>query len=105
MRTRWHLGFRWRDPVFDEYGIVQKDIVEQTSDECLQDGKVRRIIHKAVVEVNQAGTTAAAETANILCVPVSAPHFVFMDRPFLFLIMSSSDLVCFAGICARPSIE
>ena len=66
---------------------------------------VKSIIHKAVVEVNETGTAAAAATA-IRKGKKSArrpePKYAHMDRPFLFLIMSSSDLVCFAGICARP---
>ena len=81
---------------------------EKMSDECLQSGQkmfVSRIIHKAMIEVNETGTTAAAATASRvqrLCARIPSPEYVRVDRPFLFLVMSSSDLVCFAGICARP---
>ena len=67
---------------------------------------VTSIIHKAVIEVDETGTTAAAAAATAVRKTVrrlsKREKCVSMDRPFLFLIMSSSDLVCFAGICARP---
>ena len=67
---------------------------------------VARIIHKVMIEVNETGTTAAAATVCEIFTKCGKlgpePKFVLVDRPFIFLIMSSSDLVCFAGICAQP---
>ena len=83
-------------------------IAEQMPDKCLQSGRkifVRKIIHKAMIEVNETGTIAAAATGCVFqlhCMPYPPPEYMRVDRPFLFLVMSSSDLVCFAGICARP---
>jgi serpin B len=65
------------------------------------------VAHKAVVEVEERGTTAAAVTAvNVSkrTVPVP-PELVFFkaDRPFLFLIRDrQSDSVLFLGRLAAP---
>lgn len=64
---------------------------------------VSAIIHKAVIEVDERGTAASRGTVLIDKFSMLIPcHFVKLDRPFCFLIMSSSNTVCFAGICADP---
>lgn len=66
---------------------------------------VGSIIHKAAIEVDEKGTQAAAATAIevvLECCKIEEPIYVTLDRPFCFFIMSTSDEVCFAGVCADP---
>jgi serpin B len=64
--------------------------------------------HKAVVEVNEEGTTAAAVSAGVMAVrslpPPATPMVV--DRPFLFLIRErSSGMLIFAGVVEDPVFD
>ena len=57
---------------------------------------LKKVIHEAVVEVDEEGTEAAAATAIIGGVPVSPPVqrrscTIRADRPFLFLIIDQSS--------------
>lgn len=70
---------------------------------------VSRVIHKAVVEVNEQGTVASAATA-VVCdmecamMPADPPFHMVVDRPFLFLIVSDrDDSVLFAGAICNPA--
>ena len=70
---------------------------------------ISRVIHKAFVDVNEEGTEAAAATAVMMKVPVSAmgptpfTPKVRADRPFLFLIREvTTGAVLFAGRVTRP---
>lgn len=63
---------------------------------------VSDVIHKAVIEVNEEGTVAAAATATVMNEKGSSPTtkpFVFRaDHPFLFFIYDGgTDLVLFMG--------
>ncbi|XP_076047644.1 serine protease inhibitor-like [Oratosquilla oratoria] len=59
------------------------------------------IIHKAVVEVNEKGTEAAAATVNIAL--QSLPPRVTFNRPFVFLILDKNlGLPLFSGIYRSP---
>ena len=77
---------------------------------CSQGGEdvyVNQIIQKAVIEVDEKGTEAAAATAVGLmrCARIreSIPTVtVTLDRPFCFLVLSENDIVPFAGICYEP---
>lgn len=66
------------------------------------------VIHKAIAEVNEEGTVAAAATAVVVNHTVSArvhlPPFVFRaDHPFLFLIYDAkAGNVLFLGRVASP---
>ncbi|XP_055496063.1 protein Z-dependent protease inhibitor-like [Leucoraja erinacea] len=47
--------------------------------------KISEVIHKAVINVNERGTEAAAATGT-LAVPYSLPPLIKVDHPFLFMI-------------------
>ncbi|KXZ55631.1 hypothetical protein GPECTOR_2g1181 [Gonium pectorale] len=66
---------------------------------------VSDIVHKAVVEVDEEGTVAAAATAVImcLCVPLPPAELVF-DRPFAFIIRHNpTGLPAFIGAVNDPT--
>lgn len=68
------------------------------------------VLHKAVVEVNEAGTKAAAATAakvtlTAVIVP-EAPTSMVVDHPFLFLIQDrASRMILFAGVADKPEFD
>jgi len=63
--------------------------------------------HKAVVEVNEKGTEAAAATnvgISLTSVPMRTPFVV--DRPYAFVIRDDrSGTILFAGLIADPTIQ
>jgi len=76
-----------------------------------RDLRVSSVLHKAVVEVSEEGTRAAAVTAgNMMVASIEIdpepPVEVTVDRPFLFLIRSKDDgLLLFAGAIANPKFD
>ncbi|GFR47885.1 hypothetical protein Agub_g9695, partial [Astrephomene gubernaculifera] len=63
------------------------------------------VVHKAVVEVDEEGTVAAAATAVIMLtsVPMPPPELVF-NRPFAFMIYHNpTKLPIFTGVVNDPS--
>lgn len=71
-----------------------------------KDLKISKVIHKAFVEVNEAGTEAAAATAVVMRVkslPVNPPEFR-ADHPFMFIIKENgSNSILFAGNIFDPT--
>lgn len=66
-----------------------------------------QVLHKAVVEVNEEGTTAAAATAGVMmtrAIMIEPPPKLFtVDRPFLFLIRDvRTGTLMFTGIVQDP---
>ncbi|XP_073846038.1 antichymotrypsin-2-like isoform X7 [Musca autumnalis] len=67
-----------------------------------EDLAVSKVIHKAFIEVNEKGTEAAAATA-LVAVKYSAfislvePKSFEVNRPFLYMLKSSDDLILFKG--------
>ena len=63
--------------------------------------------HKAVIEVNEKGTEAAAATnvgISLTSVPVSTPFIV--NRPYMFVIRDDrSGTILFAGLITDPTIQ
>ena len=58
-------------------------------------------MHKAVVEVNEEGTEAAAATAVMLV--RSPPKAFVINRPFFFMIRDiKNDTTLFTGVVADP---
>jgi len=76
-----------------------------------RDLHVSSVLHKAVVEVNEEGTRAAAVTAGTMMtysmpIALEPPIDVIVDRPFLFLIRNKDDgLLLFAGAVENPSFD
>lgn len=63
--------------------------------------KVSKAVHKAVLDVNEHGTVAAAST-SIQIVPVSLHPTVSFNRPFIILIMYDKN-VLFIGKVVNPT--
>jgi len=68
---------------------------------------VSKVLHQAVVDVNEEGTEAAAATAVVMmlrCAPMFKDPFEFRaDRPFLFFIKDNkTNSVLFLGRLVRP---
>ncbi len=68
---------------------------------------IKDVFHQSFVAVDEAGTEAAAATAVIMTVPVSAqipsPPYVQVDRPFLFAIQHRASGAClFLGRVSDP---
>ena len=61
---------------------------------------VENVLHRALVKVDEEGTTAAAATVVKMTRgrPIEQQTLVF-DRPFAFAIMDERSLVLFSGVC------
>ena len=68
---------------------------------------VQDIIHKATIELDEAGTTAAAATAVVVCYPtgiLSDSLQVNADHPFLYFICDTqTDTIAFMGQVSCPT--
>ncbi|XP_070699096.1 protein Z-dependent protease inhibitor [Pempheris klunzingeri] len=65
--------------------------------------KVSEVLHKAVIEVDEAGTTAAAAT-SIGITPYSLPRTFFVNRPFFFFIYhEDTNCLLFMGRVIDPT--
>lgn len=65
------------------------------------------ISHESVINVDDKcskaeAATAISSSANCGEVPLQASIEMEVTRPFLFMIMSEDDSVCFFGLCAVP---
>uniref|UniRef100_A0A0E0F418 Serpin domain-containing protein n=1 Tax=Oryza meridionalis TaxID=40149 RepID=A0A0E0F418_9ORYZ len=68
---------------------------------------VEKVMHRAVIEVNEEGTKAAASTActmKLLCLTLTSPVDFVADHPFAFFVVEEkSDAVLFAGHVLDPT--
>ncbi|KAG8514312.1 Plasma serine protease inhibitor [Galemys pyrenaicus] len=66
--------------------------------------QVSEMVHKAVVEVDESGTEAAAATATIFMFRSAQMGFqrVVFNRPFLLFIVDNATNILFAGKVNRP---
>lgn len=65
---------------------------------------VDEFIHEAVVQVDEAGTVAAAATSGAV-VTRSAPPIIRIDHPFLFFIRDKlTGALLFSGQVADPNV-
>ena len=93
-------------PVLSEVGIQNMDDLSRISNESLA---VSRGLHKAVIDVNESGVSAAAVTAIIADKAVFPdPNrkiaTVVADRPYVYMIVDNESLLpLFAGVYSRPS--
>ncbi|XP_036887286.1 plasma serine protease inhibitor isoform X2 [Sturnira hondurensis] len=65
---------------------------------------VSEMVHKAVVEVDESGTKAAAATAMVFAfrsARIGAQVVVF-DRPFLMMVVENTENILFLGRVTRP---
>jgi serpin B len=65
--------------------------------------KIQTVFHKALISVDEKGTTAAAATGGGVGGVTSAPPSLFVDRPFLFFIRHNSGAILFMGRVVDPS--
>jgi len=68
------------------------------------DLRVAKVIHKAMIEVNEEGTEAAAATAVLMCNEcMKLPTIVHFNRPFVYLLRHvPSKIVAFMGVVHEP---
>jgi len=65
--------------------------------------QITNVKHKAYVEVNEDGTTAAAATSVEIGITAAPVHKVIVNRPFFFVIREmKSGLIVFAGTVYDP---
>lgn len=75
-----------------------------------RDVHLSAVLHKAKVEVDEQGTTAAAVSAGIMMtraiIMPTQPKEVIVDRPFIYLIRDvPTGLLLFAGAVDRPELD
>jgi serpin B len=68
---------------------------------------ISQVLHKAIVEVSEEGTEAAAATAIVMKTRMMAskkPREFFCDRPFLFIINDNiKNNILFIGKYVKPN--
>ncbi|XP_067894833.1 protein Z-dependent protease inhibitor [Heterodontus francisci] len=65
--------------------------------------KISKVIHKAVIDVNERGTEAAAVT-GVSAVPYSLPSVIKVERPFIFMIYEEiTKTLLFIGRVKDPT--
>ncbi|KAJ8903432.1 hypothetical protein NDN08_004540 [Rhodosorus marinus] len=86
------------ESIFSELGML-KGIC--TRDDAI----IGDVAHKAVIEVDEYGTKAAAATAvTMMRMSLGRPPIEFLvDRPFAFTILHRSGMVLFSGVIKKPS--
>uniref|UniRef100_A0A8C5MS25 Serpin domain-containing protein n=1 Tax=Leptobrachium leishanense TaxID=445787 RepID=A0A8C5MS25_9ANUR len=63
---------------------------------------VSKVVHKAIVEVNEDGTEAAAGT-GVVIIPKMLPLSFKADHPFQFYIThTETNCILFSGKCISP---
>ena len=68
--------------------------------------QISQVLHKAFVETDESGTTAAAATSVGVTISVAlSPFATSIDHPFIFAIREvSSGLIVFAGVVNNPTL-
>ena len=70
-----------------------------------RDLHVQAVVHKAIIAVDEKGTTASAAT-GISTGVTSAPPTLVIDRPFLFFVRhKSTGAILFQGRVVDPSFS
>jgi len=69
--------------------------------------KISQVIHKAFVDVDESGTTAAAATSVGVVTSIAGPAFnPTINHPFIFAIREmSSGLILFVGVVNNPTLK
>lgn len=86
-------------------GVAFTDAADLTGMSSAGDLRITDVFHKAFVNVNEAGTEAAAATGVIAGGTSAPPHYdLTVDRPFLFLIRDrATGTVLFLGRVVDPA--
>lgn len=85
-----------------EMGMVQAFAEADFSGMGLEGVQISDVKHKAFIDVNEAGTTAAAATAVIIGQPSIPPPGPQIDKPFVFLIYDkATKTILFLGHVAN----
>ena len=52
---------------------------------------ISQVLHETTITVTEEGTRAAAATAEVLygAAPIEEEHYVYLDRPFLYMIINT----------------
>lgn len=68
-----------------------------------RDLRVQAVVHKAIISVDEKGTTASAAT-GVSAGVISIPSSLVVDRPFLFFIRHNpTGAILFQGRVVDPS--
>lgn len=94
-------------PTFQALGVV--DLFDDRADlskiDPAKDVFVKPFVHEAMVQVDEAGTVAAAATAAVVG-RKSAPIPITLDHPFLFFIRDNlTGAILFTGRVADPTAD
>uniref|UniRef100_A0A8B9LNS2 Serpin domain-containing protein n=1 Tax=Astyanax mexicanus TaxID=7994 RepID=A0A8B9LNS2_ASTMX len=89
-----------------EMGIV--DAFSETADfsGISEEKKLQasKVIHQAVLKVDEKGTEAAAVTTTRVLIPFSLPNTMNLNRPFLvFIVEDSTNTILFMGKINNPT--
>lgn len=67
---------------------------------------ISSVLHKTYIDVNEAGTEAAAVTVVGVGMTVVIEPFAVDYRPFIFMIKENHDnTIMFMGAIAQPSVQ
>lgn len=70
---------------------------------------ISKALHKTYIEVNEAGTEAAAVTSigvSVTSAPLNPPPLMEVNRPFLYIIMDhASGVIVFLGAVTDPTAQ
>ena len=91
----------------DEFTDIEEDLVSKISNADFSGIRdnifISRVLHKAVIEVNEEGSEAAAVTVvEMKLTAIQEPIEFIADRPFIFIIMDEeTETVLFLGKYCR----
>jgi serpin B len=95
-------------PTLQTLGVVDlfdQSLADLTKIDTTRGLFVHPFVHEATVQVDEAGTVAAAATAAAVAEKSAAP-IIQLDRPFLFFIRDNlTGAILFAGRVADPTAE
>lgn len=98
--------------LMDDLKVIGLDLEPMLVDKLANEDRelaFSSVIQKAMIDVNESGTTAAAVTSiGVKCtsaIDIKEPEQVILDRPFAFMIYDTeNDVVLFMGKVENPNI-
>lgn len=97
--------------LFEQLGVKMAftgdaDFSKMTGEKNLS---ITKIIHQAVIDLNETGTEAAAATAVVMtreCVRIERPKLIEFNRPFVFFIRNDkTGAIIFSGKVVDPTAK